>query len=79
MTGRLVEGPVDLDVFVIDQNDNRPVFRESRYTGEVLEGSPTGMDYLLLLRLQIVLSLSLSLACSLVRSLVSTVHDANCV
>ncbi|KAI5623885.1 cadherin-13 isoform X1, partial [Silurus asotus] len=42
MTGRLVEGPVDLDVFVIDQNDNRPIFKESRYSGEVLEGSPTG-------------------------------------
>ncbi|XP_034161384.1 cadherin-13 [Pangasianodon hypophthalmus] len=42
MTGRLVEGPVDLDVFVIDQNDNRPIFRETRYSGEVLEGSPTG-------------------------------------
>ncbi|KAK3570383.1 hypothetical protein QTP86_019253 [Hemibagrus guttatus] len=43
MTGRLVEGPVDLDVFVIDQNDNRPIFRETRYSGEVLEGSPTGV------------------------------------
>ncbi|XP_053356519.1 cadherin-13 [Clarias gariepinus] len=42
MTGRLVEGPVDLDVYVIDQNDNRPIFRETRYSGEVLEGSPTG-------------------------------------
>ncbi|TSK38477.1 Cadherin-13 [Bagarius yarrelli] len=42
MTGRIVEGPVDLDVFVIDQNDNRPLFRETRYSGEVLEGSPTG-------------------------------------
>ncbi|KAL6478961.1 hypothetical protein MHYP_G00123940 [Metynnis hypsauchen] len=42
MSGKLVEGPVDLDVYVIDQNDNRPIFRESRYSGEVLEGSPTG-------------------------------------
>ncbi|XP_076841545.1 cadherin-13 [Brachyhypopomus gauderio] len=42
MSGKLVEGPVDLDVYVIDQNDNKPIFRESRYTGEVLEGSPTG-------------------------------------
>ncbi|KAI4904453.1 hypothetical protein NFI96_001672 [Prochilodus magdalenae] len=41
MSGKLVEGPVDLDVYVIDQNDNRPIFRESRYSGEVLEGSPT--------------------------------------
>ncbi|XP_072550980.1 cadherin-13 [Salminus brasiliensis] len=42
MSGKLVEGPVDLDVYIIDQNDNRPIFRESRYSGEVLEGSPTG-------------------------------------
>ncbi|XP_030646422.1 cadherin-13 [Chanos chanos] len=42
LSGRLVEGPVDLDVFVIDQNDNRPTFRESRYSGQVLEGSPSG-------------------------------------
>ncbi|XP_035381647.1 cadherin-13 isoform X1 [Electrophorus electricus] len=42
MSGKLVEGPVDLDVHVIDQNDNRPIFREPHYSGEVLEGSPTG-------------------------------------
>lgn len=42
LSGKLVEGPVDLDVSVIDQNDNRPVFKEPRYSGEVLEGSPTG-------------------------------------
>ncbi|KAK1784616.1 hypothetical protein P4O66_003270 [Electrophorus voltai] len=41
MSGKLVEGPVDLDVHVIDQNDNRPIFREPHYSGEVLEGSPT--------------------------------------
>lgn len=46
MSGKLVEGPVDLDVYVIDQNDNRPIFREPRYFGEVLEGSPTGTDHL---------------------------------
>ncbi|XP_029910110.1 cadherin-13 [Myripristis murdjan] len=40
--GNLVEGPAILVVTVIDQNDNRPTFKESRYTGEVLEGSPTG-------------------------------------
>ncbi|RXN24743.1 cadherin-13-like isoform X2 [Labeo rohita] len=34
-----------MDVSVIDQNDNRPVFKEPRYSGEVLEGSPTdGFD-----------------------------------
>ncbi|XP_073706295.1 cadherin-13 [Garra rufa] len=42
LSGKLVEGPVDLDVSVIDQNDNRPIFKEPRYSGEVLEGSPTG-------------------------------------
>ncbi|XP_028306986.1 cadherin-13 [Gouania willdenowi] len=40
--GNLVEGPAILVVTVIDQNDNRPIFTETRYTGEVLEGSPTG-------------------------------------
>ncbi|KAK1888244.1 Cadherin-13 [Dissostichus eleginoides] len=39
--GNLVEGPALLLITVIDQNDNRPIFKESRYTGEVLEGSPT--------------------------------------
>lgn len=60
MTGRLMEGPVDLDVFVIDQNDNRPIFRETRYSGEVLEGSPTGMNCSLSLSLPPVLLLFLS-------------------
>ncbi|KAM3870096.1 cadherin-13 [Diretmus argenteus] len=40
--GNLVEGPAILVVIVIDQNDNRPIFKETRYTGEVLEASPTG-------------------------------------
>ncbi|XP_071370808.1 cadherin-13, partial [Centroberyx affinis] len=40
--GNLVEGPAILVVIVIDQNDNRPIFKETRYSGEVLEGSPTG-------------------------------------
>nr|XP_043892683.1 cadherin-13 [Solea senegalensis] len=40
--GNLVDGPTLLLITVIDQNDNRPIFKESRYTGEVLEGSPTG-------------------------------------
>ncbi|KAM4618194.1 cadherin-13 [Polymixia lowei] len=42
LSGNLVEGPAKLLVIVIDQNDNRPIFKETRYTGEVLEGSPTG-------------------------------------
>ncbi|XP_035251540.1 cadherin-13-like isoform X2 [Anguilla anguilla] len=40
--GKVLEGPVPLDVSLIDQNDNRPVFTETRYAGEVLEGSPAG-------------------------------------
>uniref|UniRef100_UPI0037E882AF cadherin-13 n=1 Tax=Semicossyphus pulcher TaxID=241346 RepID=UPI0037E882AF len=40
--GNLVEGPAVLMITVIDQNDNRPIFKETRYTGEVLEGSPNG-------------------------------------
>nr|XP_046250765.1 cadherin-13 [Scatophagus argus] len=40
--GNIVEGPAILVITVIDQNDNRPIFKETRYTGEVLEGSPTG-------------------------------------
>ncbi|KAM9815116.1 cadherin-13 isoform 1-T1 [Syngnathus typhle] len=42
LNGNLVEGPVILVITIIDQNDNRPIFKETRYTGEVLEGSPTG-------------------------------------
>ncbi|XP_016522405.1 cadherin-13-like [Poecilia formosa] len=41
-SGNVLEGPVILVITVIDQNDNRPIFKESLYTGEVLEGSPTG-------------------------------------
>ncbi|XP_060932457.1 cadherin-13 [Limanda limanda] len=40
--GNLVDGPALLLITVIDQNDNRPIFKETRYSGEVLEGSPTG-------------------------------------
>ncbi|KAM9854303.1 cadherin-13 [Aulostomus maculatus] len=42
LAGNLVEGPAIMVITVIDQNDNRPIFRETRYAGEVLEGSPTG-------------------------------------
>lgn len=41
-TGNTIEGPAILVITVIDQNDNRPIFKETRYAGEVLEGSPTG-------------------------------------
>uniref|UniRef100_A0A8C7XPS7 Cadherin-13 n=1 Tax=Oryzias sinensis TaxID=183150 RepID=A0A8C7XPS7_9TELE len=42
LAGNIAEGPVMLVITVIDQNDNRPIFKEAQYTGEVLEGSPTG-------------------------------------
>ncbi|XP_015271046.1 PREDICTED: cadherin-13-like, partial [Gekko japonicus] len=40
--GKSIEGPVPLDIVIIDQNDNRPIFREGPYIGHVMEGSPTG-------------------------------------
>ncbi|XP_069018997.1 cadherin-13 [Embiotoca jacksoni] len=40
--GNTMDGPNTLLITVIDQNDNRPIFKETRYTGEVLEGSATG-------------------------------------
>ncbi|XP_029463978.1 cadherin-13 isoform X2 [Rhinatrema bivittatum] len=41
-SGKTIEGPVSLDIIVIDQNDNRPIFKEGPYIGQVWEGSPTG-------------------------------------
>ncbi|XP_039358772.1 cadherin-13 isoform X5 [Mauremys reevesii] len=42
VSGKSIEGPVLLEIIVIDQNDNRPIFREGPYVGHVMEGSPTG-------------------------------------
>ncbi|MBZ3877534.1 Cadherin-13 [Sciurus carolinensis] len=42
VNGKTLEGPVPLEIIVIDQNDNRPTFREGPYVGHVMEGSPTG-------------------------------------
>ncbi|XP_058669408.1 cadherin-13 isoform X1 [Ammospiza caudacuta] len=42
MNGKTLDGPVRLDVSVIDQNDNRPMFKEGPYVGHVMEGSATG-------------------------------------
>ncbi|XP_039619429.1 cadherin-13 [Polypterus senegalus] len=42
VSGKTLEGPVTLEVAVIDQNDNRPIFKDGPYIGQVLEGSPTG-------------------------------------
>lgn len=42
MNGKTIDGPVRLDISVIDQNDNRPMFKEGPYVGHVMEGSATG-------------------------------------
>ncbi|XP_021264233.1 cadherin-13 isoform X3 [Numida meleagris] len=42
LSGKTIDGPVRLDISVIDQNDNRPMFKEGPYVGHVMEGSPTG-------------------------------------
>ena len=36
------EDPMDIIVNVIDQNDNKPVFAQETFVGEVPESSPTG-------------------------------------
>ncbi|XP_072135968.1 cadherin-13 [Mobula birostris] len=41
-SGKLLEGPATLYITIIDQNDNKPLFREGPYVGHVLEASPTG-------------------------------------
>ncbi|XP_010139265.1 PREDICTED: cadherin-13-like, partial [Buceros rhinoceros silvestris] len=41
VSGKTIDGPVRLDISVIDQNDNRPMFKEGPYVGHVMEGSPT--------------------------------------
>lgn len=43
MNGNQVENPIDLYIFVIDMNDNRPEFRNQVYNGSVDEGSKPGM------------------------------------
>lgn len=36
------EEPMEIIVNVIDQNDNKPVFSQDTYLGEVAEASPIG-------------------------------------
>ncbi|XP_044071046.1 LOW QUALITY PROTEIN: B-cadherin-like [Siniperca chuatsi] len=38
------EQPMDITVIVIDQNDNKPVFTQATYLGEVAEASPIGFE-----------------------------------
>ncbi|KAM5210592.1 cadherin-15 isoform 1-T2 [Hipposideros larvatus] len=40
--GSTLEEPTDLEIVVVDQNDNRPVFRQEVFTGRVLEGAIPG-------------------------------------
>jgi len=42
MTGYKAEDDKDIFVIVIDQNDNRPIFTEAQFVGEVAELSPKG-------------------------------------
>ncbi|XP_007937360.1 cadherin-15 [Orycteropus afer afer] len=40
--GSTLEDPTDLEIVVVDQNDNRPVFQQEVFTGHVLEGAAPG-------------------------------------
>lgn len=42
MNGNKVENPIDLYIYVIDMNDNRPEFLNQVYNGSVDEGSKPG-------------------------------------
>nr|XP_033798743.1 cadherin-15 isoform X2 [Geotrypetes seraphini] len=42
LEGITLEDPTDLEIVVVDQNDNRPAFTKSVFTGHVLEGSIPG-------------------------------------
>ncbi|XP_027860257.1 cadherin-4-like [Xiphophorus couchianus] len=42
INGNQVENPIDLYIFVIDMNDNRPEFKNQVYNGSVDEGSKPG-------------------------------------
>lgn len=42
MNGNKVENPIDLYIYVIDMNDNRPEFLSQVYNGSVDEGSKPG-------------------------------------
>ncbi|NWJ07981.1 CAD15 protein, partial [Crypturellus undulatus] len=42
LDGRTLEEPTDLEIIVVDQNDNRPLFRQDVFTARVLEGAEPG-------------------------------------
>uniref|UniRef100_A0A8C4W211 Cadherin 15 n=1 Tax=Gopherus evgoodei TaxID=1825980 RepID=A0A8C4W211_9SAUR len=40
--GATLEDPTDLEIVVVDQNDNRPLFQQEVFTGHVVEGAVPG-------------------------------------
>ncbi|XP_039619220.1 cadherin-15 isoform X1 [Polypterus senegalus] len=42
LSGKTLEDPTELEIVVVDQNDNRPVFTESEFIGNILEHSEPG-------------------------------------
>ncbi|NWS72342.1 CAD15 protein, partial [Crotophaga sulcirostris] len=40
--GVTLEDPTDLEIIVVDQNDNRPLFQQDVFTGHVVEGAEPG-------------------------------------
>lgn len=42
INGNQMEPPIDLYIYVIDMNDNRPEFKNQVYNGSVAEGSKPG-------------------------------------
>lgn len=40
--GSTLEEPTDLEIVVVDQNDNRPVFLQDVFRGRILEGAIPG-------------------------------------
>nr|XP_060644399.1 cadherin-15 [Anolis sagrei ordinatus] len=42
LSGVPLEDPTDLEIVVMDQNDNRPLFRQKAFTGRVVEGAAPG-------------------------------------
>ncbi|XP_066494044.1 cadherin-15 [Tiliqua scincoides] len=44
--GVTLEDPTDLEIVVMDQNDNRPLFQQALFTGHVVEGAVPGTSVL---------------------------------
>ncbi|XP_028595828.2 cadherin-15 [Podarcis muralis] len=42
LSGVPLEDPTDLEILVMDQNDNRPLFRQAVFAGHVVEEAPPG-------------------------------------